>query len=155
MKKIISLWAWFLCFLVWALTSGCITLPTSGTLFPKDFARAEIPAPQVPDADEGWCEKAKPIAPGHEVECIGILTPPHKLAHLMTEAEILEQTRNVIQLSYGGRQSDREYAASILAAREEQLLLAKERQPRLFGIGIGVGAGSAVAVITAILLATR
>tara|TARA_R100001594_G_scaffold25875_3_gene50434 strand:+ start:15517 stop:15990 length:474 start_codon:yes stop_codon:yes gene_type:complete len=153
MKKIASLWIGFFCFLVWVFTSGCATLPTSSTLFPVDFARVDVPEPEVPIAESDWCEKAKPLAPGQTADCVGILTPPHKLSHLMTESEILVQTKKVIQSSYSGRDADRVYAASVLAGREEQLKIAKDKHPKLFGVGVGVGAGSVVAIIAAVLLA--
>ena len=154
MKKIVTLWTWFFCFLVWALTSGCAHFPVGSTLFPVDFPRLDIPEPEVPAPDEGWCEEAKPIGPGSDVECIGILTPPHKLSLLMAEGDILDQTRSVIETSYKGRQADREYAASILQARDEQLRIAKEKHPKLFGLGLGIGGGVTMGFVIGILAAT-
>ena len=154
MKKIVTLWTWFFCFLVWALTSGCAHFPVGSTLFPVDFPRVDIPEPEVPAPDEGWCEEAKPIGPGSDVECIGILTPPHKLSLLMAEGDILEQTKKALAAAYRGRQADRAFAESILQAREEQLKLARERQPKLFGAGVGIGVGSTLAIILTAVLAS-
>ena len=154
MIKIVSLWLWFACFLVWALVSGCSHLPVGGDLFPVPFPRVDIPHPETPPPDEGWCEEAKPVGPGSDVECVGILTPPHKLSRLMAESDILEQTKKALAASYRGRQADRAFAESILQAREEQLKLARERQPKLFGAGVGIGVGSTLAIILTAVLAS-
>jgi len=152
--KIIALWAVFAGFLLWALTSGCGHFPVGSTLFPVAFPEVDIPEVEVPPSEEGWCEEAKPVGPGSNVECIGILTPPHKLSLLMAEGDILDQTRSVIETSYKGRQADREYAASILQARDEQLRIAKEKHPKLFGLGLGIGGGVTMGFVVGILAAT-
>ncbi len=153
MIKIVSLWLWFACFLVWALVSGCSHLPVGGDLFPVPFPRVDIPHPETPPPDEGWCEEAKPVGPGSDVDCVGILVPPHRLGLLMTEADLLVQTRKVIASAYQGRDADREYAASIVAARDEQIRLAREKQPKLLGLGVGIGVGSTLAVVLTAVLA--
>jgi hypothetical protein len=152
--KIITLWAVFAGFLLWVLTSGCAHFPVGSTLFPVVFPEVEIPEVEVPPSEESWCEEAKPIGPGSDVECIGILTPPHKLSLLMGESDILEQTKKALAAAYRGRQADREFAESILQAREEQLKLARERQPKLFGAGVGIGVGSTLAIILTAVLAS-
>jgi len=152
--KIIALWAVFAGFLLWALTSGCGHFPVGSTLFPVAFPEVDIPEVEVPPSEEGWCEEAKPVGPGSNVECIGILTPPHKLSLLMAEGDILEQTKKALAAAYRGRQADRAFAESILQAREEQLKLARERQPKLFGAGVGIGVGSTLAIILTAVLAS-
>ena len=154
MTKIIALWAVFAGFLLWALTSGCGHFPVGSTLFPVAFPEVDIPEVEVPPSEEGWCEEAKPVGPGSNVECIGILTPPHKLSLLMAEGDILEQTKKALAAAYRGRQADRAFAESILQAREEQLKLARERQPKLFGAGVGIGVGSTLAIILTAVLAS-
>ena len=154
MTKIVSLWVAFAGFLLWALTSGCAHYPVGTGLFPAAFPEVDIPEAEVSPPEEGWCEEAKPVGPGSDVECVGILTPPHKLSRLMAESDILEQTKKALAAAYRGRQADRAFAESILQAREEQLKLARERQPKLFGAGVGIGVGSTLAIILTAVLAS-
>ena len=133
------------------LASGCAhTLPTTTTLL-KDFPEASIPQVEQRAHEHGWCENAQPIGPGIDPDCVGILVPPGRLDALLDEAELLVQCRKALDLSYSGRLSDREYALSLVHAREEQLRISKEMQPRMFVFGATLGAG--VSVLGALLVA--
>lgn len=153
MKKIASLWLCFFGFLVWALTVGCVHTPGVGEVFSSDFPRVDIPDAPVQEAEDDWCKKAKPVGPGSMLDCVGILTPPNKLETLMNESDILVQTKKVLEASYAGRQADRSYALTVVHAREEQLRIAKERQPKLFGIGLGVGSSVTMGIFLSIIVA--
>ena len=43
----------------------------------------------------------------------------------------------------------------MIQAREEQLRIAREMQPRLFALGAGAGAGASLLAVLLVLIATR
>jgi hypothetical protein len=135
--------------------AGCAHTSKTVEAFAEPFPMVEIPEVEESPSEDGWCQEAAPIGPGVGVACTGILVPPNKLDLLMREAELLFSAKRALEASYGGRQSDRQYAVDAIIASEEQLKVAKEMQPKMFAVGAGVGAGSAIALILAIVLIAR
>ena len=130
---------------------GCVHAPPVTTSLLEDFPRAQIPTVEPRAPEPGWCENAQPIGPGIDPDCIGMLVPPENLDALLKEADLLGECRQSLDLSYDGRQSDREYALSLVQAKEKQLQISKEMQPRMFVFGATLGAG--VSVLGALLVA--
>lgn len=130
---------------------GCVHAPAATKSLLGDFPRATLPEVEPPPLEAGWCENAQPIGPGIDPDCVGMLVPPGDFGALLDEADLLGQCRKALDLSYQGRQSDRDHALEIVHAREEQLKIAREMQPRLFLFGASAGAG--VAVLGALLVA--
>ena len=134
-----------------ALLSGCAHTSASKE-FAEDFPRVTFPdtSPQAPEP--GWCENTQPIGPGIDPDCVGMLVPPGRLRVVLDEADFFGQCKKALDLSYKGREADRAYAIETIEAREEQLRLAREMQPRLFALGAAAGGGSvAIAVILGLL----
>jgi len=134
---------------------GCAHAPPPVAGLLDDFPRASLPDVQERAPEPGWCEATAPIGPGSDPGCVGMLVPPGRLELLLDEADLLGECRKALDLSYQGRQSDRDHAVSVVQAREEQLRIAREVQPRLFAFGAGVGAGGALIGALLIALATR
>ena len=137
------------------LSAGCAHAPATTATLLDDFPRASLPDVEPPPSEPGWCENTQPIGPGIDPDCVGMLVPPGHLDALLDEADLLGECRKVLDLSYQGRQSDRDHAVSVVQAREEQLRIAREMQPRLFAFGAGVGAGGTLIGVLLIALATR
>ena len=137
------------------LASGCAHAPATTATLLEDFPRASLPDVEPPPPEPGWCESTRPVGPGIAPDCVGMLVPPGHLDALLDEADLLGECRNALDLSYHGRQSDRDHAVSMVQAREEQLRIAREMQPRLFAFGAGVGAGGTLIGVLLIALATR
>tara|TARA_R110002020_G_scaffold23584_4_gene78375 strand:+ start:2044 stop:2490 length:447 start_codon:yes stop_codon:yes gene_type:complete len=134
---------------------GCAHTPVTTKSLLEDFPRTSIPKIETRASEPGWCDNAQPIGPGIDPDCIGMLVPPNRLDALLDEADLLGECRKSLDLSYNGRQSDRDYALSVVQAREEQLRIAKEMQPKLFAVGAASGAGSAALLFLVALLASR
>tara|TARA_R110000824_G_scaffold136460_1_gene300102 strand:- start:146 stop:592 length:447 start_codon:yes stop_codon:yes gene_type:complete len=134
---------------------GCAHAPAATQSLLEDFPRASLPEVEPVPSEAGWCENAQPIGPGIDPDCVGMLVPPGHLDALLDEADLLGQCRKALDLSYQGRQSDRDHALSVVQAREEQLRIAREMQPRLFAFGASVGAGGAALAALLVALATR
>ena len=134
---------------------GCAHSPITTKSLLEDFPRASIPEIEPRSPEPGWCDNAQPIGPGIDPDCIGMLVPPNRLDALLDEADLLGECRKSLDLSYAGRQSDRDYALSVVQAREEQLRIAKEMQPKLFAVGAATGAGAAALLFLVTLLASR
>ena len=134
---------------------GCAHASPTTTALLDGFPRVSLPEVQQPAHESGWCENSQPIGPGIDVGCVGMLVPPGRLVGLLDEAELLVEARKALDLSYQGRESDRQYALGVIQAREEQLRIAREMQPRLFALGAGAGAGASLLAVLLVLIATR
>ena len=134
------------------LLGGCAHAPASQVLFEEPFPRVEIPDVEIPANNDEWCVNTQPIGPGIDPDCVGMLVPPNRLEALLDESELLVQTKLALDVSYDGRQADREAAQEILAAQEYQTMAARNAQPKMFMLGVGIGGASVLAVMVTILL---
>lgn len=134
------------------LLGGCAHAPASQVLFEEPFPRVEIPDVEIPANNDEWCKETRPVGPGSELACVGMLVPPNELEALLDESDLLVQAKRALSVSYDGRQSDREGAEEILEAQEYQTKAAHNAQPKMVLLGAGIGSVSVLAVMIAILL---
>ena len=134
------------------LLGGCAHAPASQVLFEEPFPRVEIPDVEIPANNDEWCVNTQPIGPGIDPDCVGMLVPPNELEALLDESDLLAQAKLALDVSYKGRQSDREAAEEILEAQEYQTKAARNAQPKMVLLGAGIGSVSVLSVMIAILL---
>ena len=134
------------------LLGGCAHVPASQALFEEPFPRVEIPDVEIPANNDEWCVNTQPIGPGIDPDCVGMLGPPNDLEALLDESDLLAQAKLALDVSYKGRESDRELAEEILAAQEYQTRAALNAQPKIFFLGMSVGTGAAMIAVVALLI---
>lgn len=133
-----------------ALLDGCATLGSAGPLWTEQFFRADVPA--LPEA-EG--EAQVPLVAGDPAPFTGVLLDLPDHDYYLAADDQRRAVIDALDLSYRGRQADRDEAEAILAAREVQLGIARQNQLRAFAGGTGVGGVLVAALVLAVVLGTR